>query len=484
MEDVIIIGGGIIGSLIARELSFYEISVLLLDKEEDIPMGSTKANSAIVHAGYDPLPGTLKAKTNVEGNRLYKDLCNELKVPFKRIGAYVLAFNDEELKILLELKERGKINGVSEIQLLKREEILKREPNINREVKYALFFPTSGITNPFLLTIHALENAIENGVQVKLGEEVIRIENNNIGYKVTTNKSKYYCKYIINCAGIYADKIIHLLDPDYPFAITPRKGEYLVLDNKAQNFVKSTIFHVPTQKGKGVLVTPTVDGNILLGPTAENIANKEDKSISMEGLSEIKEKVKKLTPNVPFTLVINIFSGIRASSTYKDFFVQEIPEFKNILHFAGIDSPGLTSAPSLDKMAVEWLMEKENIKRKRNIKNFEKIVAFKELTEEEKENLIKEDPRWGHIICRCEYVSEMEVRNAINSPLPARNLEAIKKRTRAGMGRCQGAFCSYHIMKILSDELEIPMNMITLRGGKSFLLNGENKVRWKYAKRS
>lgn len=485
MIDVIIIGGGIIGALIARELSFYDISILLIEKEEDVAMGATKANSAIVHAGYDPIPGTLKAKTNVEGNKLYDILCQELSVPFKRIGAYVIAFNEEELKILEILKERGLRNGVPELYILKGEEILKKEENLNKNIKYALYAPTSGITNPFLLTIHALENAIENGAKINLNEEVTNIKKENKYYKVITNKKEYLTKYIINCAGINSDKIIKLLDSDYPFEITPRKGEYLVLDKKAKDFVKSTIFHVPTEKGKGVLLTPTVDGNILIGPTAENIKDREDKSTTIYGLSEIKDKAKLFSDKIPFNLVINAFSGIRASSTHKDFFVQEIPEFKNILHMAGIDSPGITSAPSLALLAVEWLKSKEDVKPKKDAsRTLKKHIPFNDLSLEEKEKLIREDPEWGHIICRCEYVSEKEIRETINSKIPARTLEAIKKRTRAGMGRCQGAFCSYHIMKILSEELNIPLNHVTYKGKRSFMVKMENKARWKNGKRS
>ena len=484
MYDVIIIGGGIVGALIARELSFYNLSLLLLEKESDVAMGATKANSAIVHAGYDPIPDTLKAKTNVEGNKLYKNLCEELGVPFKRIGAFVLAFNEEELKILMELKERGLKNGVPELYILKREEILSREPNINKDVKYALFAPTSGITNPFLLTINAIENAIENGLSIKLNEEVIDIKKEERFYQVITDKNTYLTKYIINCAGINSDKIIKMLDPDYPFEITPRRGEYLVLDKKAKDFVKSTIFHVPTKKGKGVLITPTVEGNILIGPNAEEIQEREDKSTTLEGLYEVKEKAEKYCENIPFHLVINTFAGIRASSTHKDFFVEEIPEFKNILHIAGIDSPGITSAPSLAKMALNWLMEKAKITPKKNIKKTINKISFKDLSDEEKEKLIKEDPRWGHIICRCEHVSEMEIISAIHSNLPATTLEAIRKRTRAGMGRCQGAFCGYHIMKILSEELNLPLTKITFKGNKSYMVKMENKARWKYAKRS
>lgn len=480
MVDVIIIGGGIIGALVARELSFYRLSLLLLEKEEDVAMGATKANSAIVHAGYDPIPGTLKAKTNVEGNKLYESLCEELKVPFERIGAYVLAFNEEELKILKNLKERGIKNGVPEIYILKREEILEKEKNLSKNVKYALYAPTSGITNPFLLTIHALENAVENGARINLGEEVLKIEKEEGFYKVITNKGEYLTKYIINCAGINSDRIIKLLDPDYPFEITPRKGEYFVLDKKAKGFVKSTIFHVPTEKGKGILLTPTVDGNILMGPTAENINDREDKSTTLSGFLEIKKKAELFSEKIPFPLVINTFSGIRASSTYKDFFVQEIPEFKNILHIAGIDSPGLTSAPSLALMAVEWIKNKENLTPKKRAKrSLEKIKPFNNLSNEEREKLIKEDPRWGHIVCRCEYVSEREIIDAITSKIPAKTLEAIKKRTRAGMGRCQGAFCSYYVMKILSKELNIPLTQITYKGKNSYMLKGENKERWK-----
>ncbi len=484
MYDVIIIGGGIVGALIAREFSFYNLSLLLIEKESDVSMGATKANSAIIHAGYDPTPGTLKAKTNIEGNKLYKDLCEELSVPFKRIGAFVLAFNDEELKTLIELKDRGIKNGVPELYIFKREEVLKREPNISKNIKYALFAPTSGITNPFLLTINAIENAIENGLIVKLNEEVIGIKKEEKIYQVITNKDIYLTKYIVNCAGINSDKIIKMLDPDYPFEIVPRKGEYLVLDKKVKDFVKSTIFHVPTEKGKGVLITPTVEGNILIGPNAEEVPYKEDKSTTLKGLLEVKEKSKNYCDNIPFHLVISTFAGIRASSTYKDFFVKEIPEFRNILHMAGIDSPGITSAPSLSKMALEWLMEKEKITPKKNAKRIINKIYLRDLPDEEKERLIKEDPRWGHIICRCEHVSEMEVISAIHSPLPATTLEGIRKRTRAGMGRCQGAFCGYHIMKILSEELNLPLTQITFKGNGSYMVKMENKARWKHAKRS
>ncbi len=483
--DVIIIGGGIVGTLIARQLSFYSLRILLLEKESDIAMGATKANSGIVHAGYDPLPNTNKAKTNVRGNKLYPELCSQLKVPFKRNGAFVLAFNDEEIKILEELKERGRINGVLGLEIISKEELLKREPNINPEVKRALYVPNSGITSPYLLAISALENAWENGVEVHLEEEVQGVIKEKGGYIVKTNKNSYFTKYIINCAGINGDEIIKMAGIDFSFEITPRKGEYFVLDKKMGNLVSSTIFPTPTPLGKGILVIPTVEGNILLGPNAQNINDKEDKTTTHEGLKEVWEKATKLVPNIPFSSVINTFAGIRASSNYKDFLIEEFNSHKGILNILGIDSPGLTSAPALAEIAEEWLREKEKlIPKKEAKKEREKTLYFRELTNEEREELIKRNPKWGHIVCRCEHVSEMEIIEFIRHPLTPKTLEALRKRLRVGTGRCHGAFCTPHILKILSKELGKPMNSFTLKGGNSKILFGENKVRWKNEKGS
>jgi glycerol-3-phosphate dehydrogenase len=482
--DVIIIGGGIVGTLIARQLSFYSLRILLLEKESDIAMGATKANSAIIHAGYDPMPNTKKAKTNVRGNKLYETICEELKVPFKRNGAFILAFNNEEIKMLEELKERGKRNGVMGLEIISRDELLRREPNINCEVKLALYVPSSGITNPYLLAISALENAWENGVEIHLEERVCNIIKERNGYIVETNKNIYFTKYIINCAGIYADEIIKMIESNSSFKIIPRKGEYYVLDKKMRNLVHSTIFPTPTPISKGILVVPTIEGNILLGPNAHDIEDKEDKSTTQEGLKEVWEKAKKLIPNIPFSSVINTFAGIRAVSNYKDFLIEEFNSARGILHFAGIDSPGITSAPAFAEIAEEWLKEKENLRLKKNFKRErKKPLYFRELTNEEREELIRQDPKWGHIICRCEHVSEREIIDYIRHPLTPKTLEALRKRLRVGMGRCHGAFCTPYILRILSEELGKPVNFFTLKGGKSKILNGENKMRWRYAKR-
>ncbi|MGB9858016.1 MAG: NAD(P)/FAD-dependent oxidoreductase [Dictyoglomaceae bacterium] len=483
--DVIIIGGGIVGTLIARQLSKYSLKILLLERENDIAMGATKANSAIVHAGYDPIPNSNKAKTNVRGNKLYPELCSALKVPFKRNGALILAFNDEEAKVLEELKERGRKNGVMGLEIIKRDEILKREPNINPEVKMALYAPSSGITSPYLLAISALENAWENGIEVHLEEEVQGIIKRKRGYIVKTNKNSYLTRYIINAGGVYADEIMKMAGIDFPFEITPRKGEYYVLDKKMRNLVSSTIFPTPSPISKGVLVVPTVEGNILLGPNAKDVKDKEDKSTTWEGLKEVWEKATKLVPHISFSSVINTFAGIRAGSNYKDFLIKEFKSAEGILNFAGIDSPGLTSAPALAEIAEEWLKDKEKLIPKKNFKGErEKPLYFRELSNEEREELIKKDPSWGHIICRCEHVSEKELRETIRHPLTPKTLEALRKRLRIGTGRCHGAFCTPYVLKILSEELGKPINFFTLKGENSKILFGENKARWKYAKRS
>ena len=475
MYDVAIIGAGIIGASIFRELMKYDLNVVVIEKENDVAMGTSKANSAIVHAGYDPKAGTLMAKYNVKGNEMFEELCKDLSVPFKRNGSLVIAFDEEEMNTIKSLYENGKKNGVKGLEILSKEKVLEKEPNINPEVKGALYAPTGAIVGPYEYTIALMENGILNGGELKLGMEVSNIKKDD-RFKIITSKGEVIeSKYIINAAGVYADKI-HNLICEENFKINPIKGEYFVMDNSQGSVIKHTIFQCPSSKGKGVLVTPTVHGNVLVGPNAESVDDKENKSTTAENLELIKQTSLKTTDKINFRDTIRNFAGLRANPDGGDFIVKEDDKVKGFIDVAGIKSPGLSSAPAIAVDVVEILKSAGlEMKEKDNFISKRKQINFMELSVEEKAELIKRDKRYGKIICRCEGITEGEIVDSIKRSFGTISLDGVKRRCRPGMGRCQGGFCGPRVQEIIARELNIPMESIALEKDGSYILIGKTK---------
>lgn len=479
MMDILIIGAGVIGCSIVRELSKYELSICVLEKNSDVGAGTSKANSAIIHAGFDAKPDTLKGKLNAKGNLMFDKLSKELDFPFKRIGALVLCFDKKDIYKLQGLKRQGEVNGVPDLRILNREEIKNIEPNISNNAVAALYAPTSGIVCPYELTIAFAENANENDVQFKFNTEVLNIVKKDGSYLVATDKGNFEAKTIINAAGVHADDINNMISKN-KISIIPRKGEYLLFDNEAGNLVSKTIFQLPTAMGKGVLVTPTVHGNLLLGPNALDVEDKLDVGTSRLGLEEIVNKGKLSVENIPLNKVITSFSGLRAHPLKDDFIIGEAEDAENFINAAGIESPGLSSAPAIAAMVEEIVKEKLKPRNKQKFNpNRKGFIRFKDLSSEEKNKIIKERPEYGKIVCRCETVTEGEIMDAINRPLGAKDLDGIKRRTRAGAGRCQAGFCMIRTTEILARELKIEVSDVTKFGGSSKIILGKVKDSFK-----
>ena len=475
MYDVIIIGGGVSGAASARELSRYKVRACVLEKEEDVCCGTSKANSAIAHAGYDAEPGPQMAKLNVRGNEMMEQLSKDLDFPFQRIGSLVICLSEEEMPGLQKLYDKGIANGVKGLKILNREEVLEMEPNITDNVYAALYAPTAGIVCPFNLNIALAENAYTNGIEFRFNTEVQNIRKIDGGYELCTNQGTFRTKYVVNAAGVYADKF-HNMVSEKKIHITPRRGDYCLLDKSAGTHVSRTIFSLPTKYGKGVLVTPTVHGNLLVGPTAIDIENKEGTNTTREGLDEVITKAGQNVKNLPMRQVITSFAGLRAHEDGTEFIIGEPEDARGFIDCAGIESPGLTSCPAIGEMVAGILQEKLGLEKKDNfIATRKGILDPDTLTREERAELIQREPAYGNIICRCEMITEGEILDAIRRPLGARSLDGVKRRTRAGMGRCQSGFCSPRTMEILARELHVSMADITKSGGKSRLVVGTNK---------
>lgn len=475
MYDVIIIGGGVSGAASARELSRYKVRACVLEKEEDVCCGTSKANSAIAHAGYDAEPGSLMAKLNVRGNEMMEQLSKDLDFPFQRIGSLVICLGEEEMPGLQKLYDKGIANGVKGLKILNREEVLEMEPNITDNVYAALYAPTAGIVCPFNLNIALAENAYTNGIEFRFNTEVQNIRKIDGGYELCTNQGTFRTKYVVNAAGVYADKF-HNMVSEKKIHITPRRGDYCLLDKSAGTHVSRTIFSLPTKYGKGVLVTPTVHGNLLVGPTAIDIENKEGTNTTREGLDEVITKAGQNVKSLPMRQVITSFAGLRAHEDGTEFIIGEPEDARGFIDCAGIESPGLTSCPAIGEMVAGILQEKLGLEKKDNfIATRKGILDPDTLTREERAELIQREPAYGNIICRCEMITEGEILDAIRRPLGARSLDGVKRRTRAGMGRCQSGFCSPRTMEILARELHVSMADITKSGGKSRLVVGTNK---------
>ena len=473
MVDIIVIGAGVSGCAIARELSRKKASVLVVEREEDVCCGTSKANSAIVHAGYDAKHGSLMAKLNVQGSRMMPGLAKELDFHYKRNGSLVVMLSEEDRPNLIALYENGVANGVEGLRIIERDELVAMEPNISDTAVAALYAPTGAIVCPFGLTYALAENAAKNGVQFQFDSEVTVIEKIDGGWKVSTVKGDLEAKVVVNAAGVYADKLHNMVSDD-TMTITPRRGDYFLLDRTTGGFVSNTIFQLPGKYGKGVLVAPTVHGNTIVGPTAIDIEDKDGTATTQAGLDDVRAKSGSAVKNLPLRQTITSFAGLRAHEARHEFFIREIaPGFVDC---AAIESPGLSSAPAIGVMVADIV---DGILKLEPNPDFDPtrkgILDPKELPFEERAALIKENAAYGTVICRCETITEGEIIDAIHRVPGARSVDGVKRRTRAGMGRCQGGFCSPRVLEILARELGVPMSEITKAGGKSKLIVGTNK---------
>ena len=473
MVDIVIIGAGVSGCAIAREISRYKADVLVLEREEDVCCGTSKANSAIVHAGYDAAHGSLMARLNVEGSRLMPGLSEELDFAYERNGSLVVMLSEEDRPALNKLYANGVTNGVEGLRIVERDELVEMEPNISDEAVAALYAPTGGIVCPFGLTFALAENAASNGVKFQFDSEVTNIEKIDGGWKVTTPKGDVEAKVVVNAAGLYSDKL-HNMVADDEMTIVPRRGDYFLLDHSAQGHVSNTIFQLPGKYGKGVLVAPTVHGNIIVGPTAIDIDDKEGTATTQAGLDDVRDKCGMAVKNVPLRQTITSFAGLRAHEARHEFFIGEIkPGFVDC---AAIESPGLSSAPAIGRMVAGIVKGILGLEVDLSFDPRRKgILDPKELDDQAHAALIKEDPAYGTVICRCETVTEGEIVDAIRRTPGARSVDGVKRRVRAGMGRCQGGFCSPRVMEILARELGVDQSAITKSGAGSELIVGVNK---------
>lgn len=483
--DVIIIGGGVVGCAVARELARYRLSIAVVEKTADICNGQSKANTAIVHAGYDAKPGTNKAKFNVLGNAMFEEISHELDVPFCRNGSLVVSFSPDGRPILEELLRRGLENGVEGLEILSEEALREKEPNIGSAAQGALWAPTGGITCPYELTIAYGENAAANGVKflretevlsleraVPFGEETPAGEPGAMGYAVRTNRGVDWANAVINCAGVHSDEINNMVSSER-YSITPRRGQYYLLDKAYAGSFTGTVFQLPTEMGKGVLVAPTVDGTILIGPTAEDIEGKDDRRTTPEGLNSVLERARLTWEHIPPRGFITTFAGNRAHCHQDDFILGEAPDAPLFFNALGVESPGLTSAPAIGRHLAQLAAERLGAKPNPGFDPIRRgIPKFREMSEAQRAAAIQRDPDYAKVVCRCENVTEAEIRQAIRRPVGARTVDGIKRRTRAGMGRCQAGFCLSRTMEIISQELGMDETEVTKFGGDSRLVTG------------
>ncbi|MBE7035611.1 MAG: NAD(P)/FAD-dependent oxidoreductase [Ruminococcaceae bacterium] len=474
MYDVVIIGAGVVGGMIARTLSAYDLKICILEKENDVAMGATKANSAIVHAGFDAKCGSLKAKLNVQGSEMMQQVTTELGVKYKNNGSLVIGFNDDDRKTIEDLLERGKQNGVKGLRIVEKDELKELEPNIADAVVCALYAPTGAIVCPYELTVAAIGNAMDNGADLKCNFAVVDIEKIEGGYKVVSENASVETRFVINAAGLYADAIAAMVG-DKSFTITPRRGEYILLDKECGGMVSNTIFRTPSKMGKGILVSPTVDGNLLTGPTSVNIEDKDNKDTTAEGFAHIIREANENIKGIPFNKTITSFCGLRAVGSEGDFIINSPKQ--GYINVAGIESPGLTSSPAIALMVKELLEAQGVILTLKDTYNPRRkpMHYFREASLAEKNEIIKKDKSFGRVICRCETVTEGEILEAIRTNPKPSDLDGVKRRTRAQMGRCQGGFCSPYIMKLLADEMNITVDEVTKYGRESKLITGKTK---------
>ena len=474
--DAVVIGGGVIGSAIIRYLSLYNMKTLLVEKEEDISSGTTKANSGIVHAGYDPEPGTLKAKLNVKGAKMIKEESGKLHFDYKVNGAMVVSFSPNDDYKIDELYERGIKNGVEDMEIISGDEARRLEPNLSENITKCLYLKSSAIVCPFSLTQALSENAYENGAEFKFNTKVETIERIEDGYRIKTDNGLIITSNaVINAAGVYGDTINNMVS-EKKLHITPRRGSYMLFDNETQGMFNSTIFQLPSSKGKGVLVTPTVHGNLMIGPNSVDIPDKDDTSTTAFDLDYISKEALRTTPSIPFRKVITSFSGLRAHEDSGDFIVGEAEDAPGFFNATGIESPGLSSSLSIGEMVARMVADRLGIEKKENpVLERKAAPRPKEMSIDERNELIKSNPSYGRIVCRCEEISEGEIIDAITRPLGARSLDGVKRRVRAGMGRCQGGFCSPKVMELIEKYASIPFDEIT-KNSKGSNITMEDKV--------
>ena len=477
MYDVVIIGAGVSGSAIARELSRYQVNACVVEKAEDVCCGTSKANSAIVHAGFDAENGSLMADLNVKGNVMMEDLSKELDFSFRKNGSLVICLSEEDRPSLEALYERGVKNGVKELKILEHDEVLALEPNVTDDVVAALYAPTGGIVCPFELNIAMAENAATNGVEFRFNTEVRNIVKKDGSFELVTNNGTIATKCVVNAAGVYSD-VFHNMMSSKKIHITPRRGDYCLLDKTTGDFVDKTIFQLPGKYGKGVLVSPTIHGNTIVGPTAIDIENKEGTNTTQEGIDELINKAGSTVKGLPIRQVITSFAGLRAHEDNHEFVIGEVDEAPGFFDAAGIESPGLTSSPAIGVLVAGMLKDKLNLQEDPNFVGTRKgVTHLNSCTKEERDALIKENPAYGSIVCRCEMITEGEILDAIHRPLGATTLDGIKRRTRAGMGRCQAGFCSPRQIEILARELGVDQSEIRKSGRDSKFIVGTPKDR-------
>ncbi len=476
MYDVVIIGCGVVGASAAYELARYKLRVAVLEAAADIAAGTTKANSAIIHAGYDPEPGTLMARLNVEGNRLTGEICEKLQVPFKRVGSLVVAFSPEQLPTLRTLYDRGCKNGVPGLRLLSGEEARAMEPGLSEEVCGALLAPSAGIIDPWGFAIAMAETAVRGGVELRRDCPVTGIEDTGAGFVLHTPTGDVTARFVLNAAGVDADRVHEMLEPN-DWQTLPSRGEYYLLDKSEHDRVSRVIFQCPGPEGKGVLVAPTIHGNLICGPNAEAVEDRLDLGNTAAGMAEVRAKAARSVPGVEWRQNIRNFAGLRANTTRSDFIIEESKAHPGFIDLAGIKSPGLSSAPAIAKMAAEMLAaDGLALEPDPDFVDRREHIVFKNLSAEEKNELIRKDPRYGRVVCRCETITEGEIVAALHSPIPPRSINGVKRRCNAGMGRCQGGFCGPRVQEIIARELGIDQAEVLLEQAGSTILTGRTKT--------
>lgn len=468
MTDVAVIGCGVVGAAVAYALAGYDLTVRVLEAENDVACGTTKANSGILHAGYDPEPGTLMARLNLEGNRLAGEICEKLDVPMRRTGSLVIALDPAQLDTLQELYRRGTANGVPGLRLLSGEEARQMEPALSESVCGALLAPSAGVVSPWEYALAMAENAVENGVQLQLNTRVEDIQKTEAGWKLITSQGEVEARYVINAAGVQAGQL-HAMAAPPDFTTIPCRGEYYLLDKSQGNLVKHVIFQCPSKAGKGVLVAPTAHGNIIVGPNAEDLPQ-ADTATTAQGLAEVAEKARLSLPGLDLRTSIRNFAGVRANTDQPDFVIRWAAE--GFLDLAGMKSPGLTAAAAVGEYACQ-LLEQAGLAMQPRPRKVEtrKKVRFRELSAEQKAQLVASRPAYGRVICRCETITEGEILAACDGPIPPCSIDGVKRRTNAGMGRCQGGFCGPRVLEILAKRLgRSPRDILQENAGSEILL--------------
>ena len=477
MYDVAIVGCGIIGAAVAYELSKYQLDIVILEKENDVANGTSKANSGIIHAGFDPAPGSLMAQLNVEGNRLAKPLFERLDIPYKPCGSLVLTFSDAEVETLEDLLKTGRQNGVEGLEIWDRHTLLKREPHVSDKAKAALYAPSAMIVDPWEYTLALAETAVRNGATLLLEAPVTAIYKINGGcYRLQSSNQAVEARCVVNAAGLYADDI-HNMVAAPAFDIRPDKGAYHLLDKHEGGRVNHVIFQCPTKAGKGVLVAPTVHGNLLVGPNNEKAAGRDDTAVTADGLAYVVETAKKSVPHIDFSTVIRQFAGNRAMTAHSDFVIAEAVGAAGFIDIAAIKSPGLSAAPAIAKMAARLLQNDGlALEAKQSFINTRTRVKFHQLSLDKKIKAVDENNRYGHVVCRCETITEGEIEDALRAPIPPRSVDGVKRRCGTGMGRCQGGFCWMRLPDIVAEECGLELTQVTKYGGVSNILVEKNKA--------